>query len=216
MERTITIKGTGNVSMKPDLIRLAIVLETTDMDYQVTMDTANEQIESLRAAFALIGFKKEELKTTDFNVRQNTEYDHEKRIHVFNGYTCKHSLRLEFDFDVEVLGRTISAMSGSGANPKFTISFTIKDEEKTKEDLLVDAVSDAMKKADILASAAKVSLGQLLAINHSWGELHLFSKTAYDYCEPCDHLRMVQEASLNIEPDNVIVQDTVTLAWEIT
>ena len=216
MERTITITGTGSVSVKPDLVRLSIILETTDIDYQMTMDTANEQIENLRAAFAAIGFEKEELKTTDFNVRQNTEYDHEKRIHVFNGYTCNHSLCLEFDFDVELLGRAISAMSDSGANPRFTVSFTIKDEEKTKEDLLADAVSDAMKKADILTSSAKVNLGQLLAINYSWGELHLFSDTSYECCEYHSSELGRFNTFGDISPGDIKVQDTVTLVWEIT
>jgi uncharacterized protein YggE len=39
-DRTITIRGTGNVSAKPDLIVIAVSFETIEADYAQTLDRA--------------------------------------------------------------------------------------------------------------------------------------------------------------------------------
>ena len=213
MERTITIKGEGKVNAKPDLIILSINLESLDMDYQVLMKTANFQIEQLREAFAAIGFKKEELKTRDFNVKQKHDYDRNKEIHVFKGYACEHSLLLKFDFDKKVLGKVITALAESGTNPRFVVQYGVKDEEKVKEDLLADAVVNAKRKAEILTTAAKVSLGRLISINYFWGEIRLYSSTNhyFDMSPIC-----LMENTIDIEPNDVNIEDSVTMVWEIT
>ena len=117
MMKTITVKGVGNVSVKPDLIVISMNLETKNKDYEKTMDYAAQRIDLLNDALEEIGFEKKSVKTTDFHVR--TQYESVKDKdgsykRVFDGYVCAHSLKVEFDFDkkAEILCQASGAKLG--------------------------------------------------------------------------------------------------------
>ena len=48
--RTITVKGTGNVSARPDYIILSLNIETLSKTYDRAMSEATERIERLQGA----------------------------------------------------------------------------------------------------------------------------------------------------------------------
>ena len=73
MTKTITVKGVGNVSVKPDLIVVSMKLGTEDREYDKTMELAAERISLINDSLEKIGFEKNSVKTTDFNVRTNYE-----------------------------------------------------------------------------------------------------------------------------------------------
>lgn len=105
MTRTITIKGVGKLSLKPDQVVVSLTLNATDKNYDKTMDTAAKHLEQLRGALVGIGFTKDDLKTTNFNV--NTEYESERDKNgnykrIFIGYSVTHQLKLEFGFDSQL------------------------------------------------------------------------------------------------------------------
>ena len=68
MNRTITIKGIGKLSLKPDQTVVSPTLKTVRADYDKAMDEAAKHLEQLRSAIAEIGFTKDDLKTTSFDV----------------------------------------------------------------------------------------------------------------------------------------------------
>ena len=126
--RSITVKGTGRISVKPDLIVVSMTLETKDTEYEKTMETAAEKIELLNKSLEEIGFEKESVKTTNFNV--STDYESVRDINggykrVLKGYVCRHNLKVEFDFDTKKLAKTLSAISRCLATPEFSVSFTV-------------------------------------------------------------------------------------------
>lgn len=65
MSRSITVKGTGNVSMRPDLIIITMVLETKHLEYDRTMELAARSAEALQLAVEAAGSAREDLKTTN-------------------------------------------------------------------------------------------------------------------------------------------------------
>jgi len=214
-ERTITVKGIGNVSAKPDLIIITMGLENTDYSYSGAMQLASGAVDAIRTALLSVGYEKDRLKTTDFNI--NTAYESYKDTkgnwkQKFNGYKCTHNLKLEFDFCMERLNETLSAITSSGANPKLEINFSIKDKNAVSEQLLHNAVENASDKATVLAAAAGLSLGAVQRIDYSWGELRLYSDTKL--IEP---LYCASEAApaMDIEPEDIKVNDTVTVVWAI-
>ena len=76
MMKTITVKGVGNVSARPDYITISMTVESMDSDYEKAMDGAARRIENLKAAAVSVGYEKEALKTTSFNVE--TRYENVK------------------------------------------------------------------------------------------------------------------------------------------
>ncbi len=103
--RTITVKGIGAVSVKPDYITLSLSIDAKDKDYEKAMLQASERIESLKTAIKSFGLDESDLKTTSFNV--STDYDNVKDRQgnyqrVFSGYVCAYRLKVSFDFDAKL------------------------------------------------------------------------------------------------------------------
>ena len=91
MNRLITLKGTGNVSVKPDLIIITMNLESHKYDYEKTMELAAESVSILQNAIETAGFDKKDLKTTNFNIRTNYKSYRDKNGDYkdkFDGYVC--------------------------------------------------------------------------------------------------------------------------------
>ena len=59
--RTITVKGTGNVSARPDYIILSLNIEVLSETYDRAMSEAAERIERLQGAAVRVGYRKEDL-----------------------------------------------------------------------------------------------------------------------------------------------------------
>lgn len=219
MSRTITVKGVGKASAKPDYVVLSMILESRNENYDTAMSFAARHIHELGEALTAIGFEKEALKTTNFNV--HTDYSNEKDKagnwkKIFNGYVVTHHLKLEFDFDMKRLSTALNTISGCISHPQLSVAFTVKNPTNIKEEMLQDAAGNAKRKAEILCAASGVTLGSLLNIDYNWSEVNVYSNTRYMRAENC--LRgaaMESDEAIDIQPEDINVSDTVTFVWEI-
>ena len=215
--KTITVKGTGNVSVKPDFVVLSMSLETRNHNYELAMREAANRIEEINESLYTIGFEKEAVKTTDFNVRTNYESKKDRNgnyYRVFDGYIVKHRLKVSFDFDTKVLSKALGTIATCIAEPEMSVSFTVKDPSAVNESLLKSAAENAKKKAEILCAASGTKLGELVNIDYNWGEVNIYSPTHYEMAEEC--MPCAERAySIDIEPDDINATDTVTFVWQI-
>lgn len=214
--RTITVKGIGAVSVKPDLIVLRLSMETAEYEYDAAMKAAAEKIDFLNKALEAAGFEKKSAKTADFRVRADYDRLNDGKgnyTSVFMGYKCRHELKIEFDFDTKRLAKALSEISKCIAKPEISIDFTVKDSSAVSGELLKAAVKNAREKAEILCAASGAKLGGLLSIDYNWGELHLYSATDYDVEGKCMMLGAADD--MDIEPEEIKARDTATFAWEI-
>ncbi|EKY29680.1 SIMPL domain-containing protein [Clostridium celatum] len=216
MERLITVKGIGNVNVKPDLIIINMELVSHKYDYEETMKLATDSVSKLEKAIEEAGFNKKELKTTSFNIRTSYKsyYDENKNYkNKFDGYICEQGLKLQFDLDMQVLSKVLTAITKSEVEPRLNIRFSVKDKDKVNEELLINATENARRKAEVLAKASKVNLGKLVTINYNWSEVGIYSKTTYEM----ENKSLVMEEAYapNIEPDDIELSDTATFVWEI-
>lgn len=214
--RTITVKGIGAVSVKPDLIVLRLSMDTAEYEYDAAMKAAAEKIDFLNKALEAAGFEKKSAKTADFRVRADYDRRNDGKgnyTSVFMGYKCRHELKIEFDFDTKRLAKALSEISKCIAKPEISIDFTVKDSSAVSGELLKAAAKNAREKAEILCAASGAKLGELLSIDYNWGELHLYSATDYDVEGKCMMLGAADD--MDIEPEEIKARDTATFAWEI-
>ena len=217
MPRTITVKGIGRASAKPDTVVISMSLDSRAMDYDKAMEIAADNIQDITSTLMDAGFEKEEVKTTNFNVETNyssVEDQNGKYHQEFRGYVVSHNLKQEFALDVKWLSLALSAIAGCKSHPQLSISFVVKDTAAVNEEMLCSATENAWKKAKILCDASGVTLGKLLTIDYNWGELNICSDTRYSLAEDCLAAPMMAR-SIEIEPDDINVSDTATFVWEI-
>ncbi len=215
MERTITVKGIGKASVKPDLTVVNVTLDALKEDSASAMDLAEKKLKALKTALGKVGIPDDDIKTTDFNVSVETKSERDKNgnySQVFVGIRCHHALRVTFDFDMARLGAALSALADCDAEPEYEVHFTVKDKTAVSAELLQNAAKDAKTRADILAKASGVSLGKLLHIDYSWGELNVVSPTRL---MACDLAVKSNARAMSINPDDINVSDTVAFTYEI-
>lgn len=213
--RTITVTGIGKAASRPDQITIPITLEARDFDYQKTMQKAAQQHEALKASLGTCGIEPEDIKTADFRVDASYESERDKNGNykrIFDGYTCRHQLQIRFDMDMERLGRVLDAIAQCAAQPLCSIQFGIKDPESMMQEVLKSAASNARQKAEILAAASGVKLGELINVTYSWTDVTFRSETDM-LCSAA--LCTSDSMNMEIEPEDVKISENVTFIWEI-
>ena len=218
MPRTIKVTGKGNLKVKPDMTRVTITLEGVYPKYEETLKKSSEDTECLRGILEKLGFAKTDLKTLSFHVDTKQESYQEKHAwkQRFVGYEFHHVMKLEFDSDNVLLGKVLFALANAEIRPEFRLSYTVRDKEKAKNELLSRAVADAKEKAAVLAQASEVTLKNIASIDYSFGELnievHPMKRAVFaEACGAADN----GSYDMDIEPDDIELSDTVTIVWEI-
>lgn len=212
-KRTLTVRGTGTVSVSPDTVTLTLCLEAADTDYGRMTADAEQKLDALRRALVSAGHPESTVKTADFSVNAEYEgYTDEKGnwSNRFSGYKCIHTLKLEFDLDKALLSSTLSAIAESGTEPRIDVNFGVKDKDGVSDGLLHSAVKDASRRASVLADAAGVKLGEIKSIEYDFGGTHFLSETRLAYPQMA-----MKTDGISFEPRDIQVSDSVTVVWEI-
>lgn len=215
---TIHIKGIGHAEQVPDQVVLSLTLSAQNKEYSAALKIGSQQIEMLREAIISAGFKGNDLKTVNFDVRaiyENEEYKDGKATRycqVFSAFECRHDLKLIFDFDNKKLNKAVDTIASCLSQPKISIAFTIKDTDAFNDEILKSAAHDARRKAEILCAASNVKLGKLVDINYSWSEIAIRREQVLcaEYAPAPE-----QKTSFNFQPEEIKASDTVEFLWEI-
>ena len=217
--RTIRVTGRGQIKVKPDMTRITMSMEGIHPEYGEALRRSSEDTESLKDLLCTFGFERSDLKTLSFNVETEYEsYQYKDTYKTrFAGYKYNHRLKVEFASDNVRLGKILYALANCKVKPEFRLSYTVRDPEAAKNELLGKAVTDAKEKAAVLANAAGVMLKEIQTIDYSWGEIDFEFR-------PMNRMIMAADASvsvegsydMDIEPDDIEVTDTVTVVWEIS
>ena len=216
--RTIRVTGKGQLKVHPDMTRITVTLEGAGWEYGETLQRSSEDTERIRNLLVPFGFAGTDLKTLRFGVETVYESykvgDTYKRR--FNGYQFTHVMKVEFESDNTRLGKILYALAKSSLKPEFSLSYTVKDPEAAKNELLEKAMRDAAAKAGVLSGAAGLKLGEIRNVDYSWGRIDFEVSPIARNLEMCEALPSPAGGyDLDIEPDDIEVQDTVTVVWEI-
>lgn len=214
--RTIRVTGKGQLKVHPDMTRITISLEGLHKEYEKTLKCSSEDTEELKSLLVPFGFERADLKTLSFNVEPEHEEYKEKEAYKYRliGYKYRHVMKVEFESDNKRLGKILYALANCPLHPEFRLSYTVKDPEAVKNELLGKAVQDAVAKAEVLAGAAGLKLGDIQNVDYSWGEIDFeYRPMKCLIAEP--GMAEGGRYAMDIEPDDIEVQDTVTVVWEI-
>lgn len=216
MTRTIVVKGVGKAALPADTIQINIDLINLDLDYEKAMEKAGKSLNMLRDSLKSEAFEKEDIKTRSFNVdakyesRQDSQGNYKR---FFVGYEVINSMTIEFPEDSKKLGRVLYLLTTSSTKPEIRIIYKLKDDREIKKLLLEDAVADAKIKAETLASAAGLNLGEILNIQYDWSELEI-GFLNYDLA-PRDAMMATSESTIDLQADDIAADDSVRVTWLI-
>jgi uncharacterized protein YggE len=161
----ISVIGTASASVKPSVVKLSLNISGIEENYNEAVSSLFERSAQVMQELQNAGFDEKEIFTSNLSISKNSRYQDGKQV---QSYFASEMISVDFSFDENRLLSILSRLSASLAEPDIRFSFDLTDEEKEtiKTELMENAIKDARKSAEILASAAGTSLGGILKINY--------------------------------------------------
>jgi uncharacterized protein len=163
--RALTVSGTGQVSLKPDIAYIYIGVHTENPSASEAVAQNNTKTQALLDALKAAGVAADDLRTTNFSIWTQTQYDPATNQPSGTNYAVDNTVYMTVR-DLPKLGDLLDAAVKAGANNINSIQFDVADKTKAMSDARAAAVQNAKKQADELATAAGVSLGNIQSISY--------------------------------------------------
>lgn len=165
-KNTVAVSGEGKVLAKPDIGQVDLTVLTPKATVALAQAENTKKMNAITEGMKSLGVKEEDLKTTNYQISPTYQYQSGRSLIV--GYEVHQTLRVKIrDLDKvsEILDKAVSL----GANEVGSLSFTIDDEEKSKEEARQKAVVNAEEKARTLAKTLGVKLGKITSFSETSG-----------------------------------------------
>jgi hypothetical protein len=221
MARTITVRGRAVVKSPADKTVVRASVDGIAPTFSKALEAVSESTALFKDAAEDAGIKRDTLKTSNFCVSQHFK---EKKVGVdkdgravykkfADGFSYHQDFRFEFPNDNKLLTRLVNNILDNGIAPKIDLDFVSSDPEAAKNEALRKATENARKEAKMIVEAAGASLGRLLEVRRGGSyddddDDFRYRRTTIDCC--CEI-----NANIDIEPEDVLTSDNVTLTWEI-
>lgn len=160
--RTISVTGTGTVESAPDMATLMIGVTTQGATAAEALTANTAATEAVIARLTASGIAARDMQTSNLSINPNwTGYD--SSTPTISGYVASNMLTVRVRA-LDATGAVLDAAVADGANTLNGLTFGLADPEPAYNEARKEAVADAKAKAELLAAAAGVSLGQVLSI----------------------------------------------------
>ena len=154
-ETKITVNGTGEVRVSADTAIISLGVDARDKDVLKTQQRVNETIAAIRNALIKQDLKEENINTDFINIYPVYDYSNDQEQ--LAAYNASSTLAIKVT-DMESVGTLIDVCFAAGANTLNGISFSASETEEAKTEVMKKAVTDAKKKAEILAEASGLKI----------------------------------------------------------
>jgi uncharacterized protein len=163
IDRSVSVSAAGSVATEPDqaVIATGVTTDANTAREAMSLNSAAMQrlIDGLRSA----GINAKDIQTTAVQINPRYTQGQNGRAPMINGYSAFNQVRIVVR-DLPMLGDILDQALTLGANHLGGIAFEVSKAEVLKDEARKLAVANAYRRATLYASAAGVSIGQVLSI----------------------------------------------------
>lgn len=165
---SINVSGTGESFGAPDIAYVYLGVNTANANVTTAINQANEALAAIVAAMSDQGIAPEDIQTASYSVYPEDRYDPQtgqptgERI-----YRVQQTVTVTVR-DISKTGAVIDAGVAAGANVVNGVSFGIADTSALEAEARTKAVADARARAEQLAAAFGVTLGEPIVISEGY------------------------------------------------
>ena len=157
---SITVTGTGEVLVKPDLARVNIGVVTQFESASAGVRRNNEAVEKLLGVLDEYGIAESDIQTNNFGVAPQYEYDRSGQAPRLIGYRVTNQVRVAVR-RIADLGALLDEVVTAGANQINDVTFAVNEAKSFEDTARRRAMADAHRKAALYAQEAGVRLGSV-------------------------------------------------------
>lgn len=158
----ISVVGEGVVTATPDVARVTLGVEVTNVQLQAAQADAAARMEAVIQRLRAAGIRDEDVRTVSYTVEP--QYDGRgEGAPTLRGYRVQNLVSVRVS-DLPNLGRLLDDVVASGATRIFGIQLDVSDPSGLRAQARDAALRDARTKAEQLAGGTGVSLGRPLYV----------------------------------------------------
>lgn len=161
----ISVSATGNSYQAPDVATVSAGVVSQGATAKDAMGDNARRMNSVFDALKAAGIQQRHIQTSQLSLNPQYDYTNRKQPRI-TGYEARNTVTARSE-DLDQVGPMLDALVTAGANNINGINFSIKDAEGAKSEARREAVKDARRKADEMATAAGVRLGRILQMSES-------------------------------------------------
>lgn len=160
--RRIDVTGSGSVYATPDqaTVQLGVISQAASAAEALKDNSAKTT--AVLTSIKNIGVDAKDIQTRDFSIYPT----YASNGTTITGYQVNNTVTVIVR-DLANAGTILDQVVQAGANNVSGLSFDIADPSKLQAEARIKAIADARAKAEAMASAAGVSLGDIITINES-------------------------------------------------
>ncbi len=166
LPHTISVSGTGRVSVVPDVADLRLGVTITSKTVEAARSASATVMTGVIGALRELAIAPEDIQTTNLSLSPAYDYSSNLNPPRLTGYTLTNAVAVTVR-DLATVGAVIDSSLGAGATSLDSISFRTRDVAAAETTARTAAVADARAKAEVLAAAAGVSIAGVAAIIES-------------------------------------------------
>ncbi len=165
--RTIQISGHGEVRQAPDLAIVTTGVVTAAADAKAALAANTKVMNALFAQLKASGVDDKDVQTSNFSVQPQYDYGQNNgQPPKITGYQVSNTVTVTLR-KLDSVGDVLDKLVSSGSNQVNGVSFSIADPQAAQDEARKAAVADALRKANVLSSAAGVKLGAITSISEA-------------------------------------------------
>jgi len=162
--RTITVTGTGKVTLTPDIAYISIGVHTENASATQAVSGNSTQAQAVITAIKGFGVADKDIQTTDFSINPQQQTDANGKVTGIL-YVVDNTVSVTVR-DLTKLGDLLDSTVNAGANNINSIQFDVADKTAALSQARLAAVADARKQADELTKATGVALDVVQSISY--------------------------------------------------
>ncbi len=160
LQPAVMTSGDATVSIKPDLASVYMAVDSQQPTAGAAQSDLASKAAKLIARAKALGIADADINTSGYSV--GPEYAPGGQT--ISGYRAYEQLQLNWH-DVNTIGKTVDALVQEGGATQVSVSFGLANPKVAKGEARTLAIADAHSRAQAMAGAAGVKLGQVIRIS---------------------------------------------------
>lgn len=163
--RTIQITGHGEVNQAPDLAIVTTGVVTAAADAKAALAANTKAMTALLSELKAAAVADKDVQTSNFSVQPQYDYgQNNNQPPKITGYQVSNTVTVTLR-KLGSVGDVLDKLVSSGSNQVSGISFSIADPQAAQDEARKAAMADAVRKANVITSAAGVKLGMITSLS---------------------------------------------------
>ena len=206
---TVTVSGWAEVAAAPDEAVISVGVQNEAADAAQALDQNSKTMAAVLARLKSEGIQDSMIETANVSVMPNISYNPQTGEQKVGGYQAQNTATVTLR-DLSLVGTVFSAATEAGANNQSGPEWRLSESNEATKESLVQAVAAARAKAEALAAAVGLKLGDVVVINEAGA---VTPPVTYESAKAAGDAAATAPP---VNPTNIQVSSNVTITYRLT